>query len=84
MNASEMSYGMKMCADIGRVVRRLEKGKSEAEVYEEFEALYNKRGKNPQWDNEPPDEVFEFILDLIKFAEIAPKGVNISYLFSFY
>lgn len=70
MNAG---YSMTGCADIGRVVRRLMEGKSVAEIYEEFETLYNSRGKNPQWDDAPPDEVFEFILDLIKFAEIAPK-----------
>lgn len=61
------------CADIGRVVRRLIEGKTVAEIYEEFEPIYNNRGKNPQWDDAPPVEVFGFILDLIKFAEIAPK-----------
>lgn len=59
---------MTVYADIGRVVRWLMEGKSEAEIYEEFETLYNSRGKNPQWDDAPPDEAFEFILNLIKFA----------------
>lgn len=46
---------MRRSMDIGRVKRLLDSGKSEAEVYEEFETWYNRRGKNPWWSDKAPD-----------------------------
>ena len=64
-----------MCAiarrqrDVGIVLNLLNEGKSEAEVYEDFEARYNRRKSNPHWNDEAPDVVFSHILESIKAAE---------------
>lgn len=55
--------------DIGIVLNLLNEGKSEAEVYEDFETRYNRRKDNPHWENEAPDVVFAHILESIKTAK---------------
>lgn len=66
---NEMCSIAKKKRDIGIVYNMLNAGKSESEVYEEFEARYNRRKSNPHWNDEAPDVVFSHILEIIKAAE---------------
>lgn len=71
-----------MCAiarrqrDIGIVLNLLNEGKSEAEVYEDFETRYNRRKDNPHWENEAPDVVFAHILESIETAKERMKELK--------
>lgn len=67
---------MRRSMDIGRVKRLLDSGKSEAEVYEEFETWYNRRGKNPWWSDKAPDDIFGYIMDVIKQEEARKKAMK--------
>ena len=66
---SEVRNQTRRCMDIGRAYRLLKEGKSEAEVYEDFETRYNRRKDNPHWENEAPDVVFAHILESIEAAK---------------
>lgn len=66
---NEMCSIAKKQRDVGIVHNMLNAGKSEVEVYEEFEARYNRRKNNPHWNDEAPDVVFSQILEIIKAAE---------------
>ena len=71
-----------MCAiarrqrDIGIVLKLLNEGKSEAEVYEDFETRYNRHKENPWWGDKAPDVIFSHILEIIKKAEEKKKEMK--------
>lgn len=73
---NEMCSIAKKQRDIGIVRNMLNAGKSEAEVYEEFEARYNRRKSNPHWNDEAPDVAFSHILEIIKKAEEKKKEIK--------
>ena len=73
---NEMMINARRQRDIGIVLNLFNAGKSEAEVYEDFETRYNRRKSNPHWNDEAPDVVFSYILEIIKAAEKRLKEVK--------
>lgn len=66
---SEVRNMTRKYIDIGRADRLLKEGKSEAEVYEDFETRYNQHKEDPWWGDKAPDVAFSHILEIIKKAK---------------
>lgn len=73
---SEVRNQTRRYMDIGRAHRLLKEGKSEAEVYEDFETRYNRHKENPWWGDKAPDVIFSHILEIIKKAEEKKKEMK--------
>lgn len=71
MKANEMKIKRQM--DIGHIVNALKSGKSEAEVYDEWSARYDRRKTCPWWDNAAPDVVFASMMKVIKESNVLER-----------
>lgn len=61
-------YIAKACQDIGTVSLAIKDGKSLSDIRMSFIDKYDKRVSNPQWNDNPPDKVFDEILRIIEEA----------------